>query len=98
MDKRYNGNNGISVQLIVSKIEQELNNRFTQPKKDRKVKKTHKIRTLSTSDRKHLSMGLQVLERIVTEGFDSEAQKLLSGKTDVSKLTKEIVALVIKIW
>ena len=91
MDKRYNGNNGISVQLIVSKIEQELNNRFTQPKKDRKVKKTHKIRTLSTSDRKHLSMGLQVLERIVTEGFDSEAQKLLSGKTDVSKLTKEIV-------
>lgn len=39
MDKRYNSNSGISVQLIVSKIEQELNNRFTPPQKDRKVKK-----------------------------------------------------------
>ena len=46
MDKRYNGNNGISVQLIVSKIEQELNNRFTQPKKDRKVKKIMRNETI----------------------------------------------------
>lgn len=36
-------------------------------------------------------MGLQVLERIVTEGFDSEERKLLSGKTDVSKLRKDII-------
>ncbi len=91
MDKKYNGNNGISVQLIVSKVEKELNKGLpTLPRKERKVKKSSKIRTLSTSDRKHLSMGLQVLERIVTEGFNNEEQKLLSGKTDVSKLRKEI--------
>lgn len=91
MGKKYNGNNGISVKLIVSKIEKELNKEMpTLPRKERKVKKTSKIRTLSTSDRKHLSMGLQILERIVFKGFDIEEQKLLSGKTDVSKLRKEI--------
>ncbi len=91
MGKKYNGNNGISVQLIVSKIEKELNKEMPSlPRKERKVKKTSKIRTLSTSDRKHLSMGLQILERIVFKGFDIEEQKLLSGKTDVGKLRKEI--------
>ena len=91
MNNKFTGNNGISIQLIISKIAQELNSGVSPHKNGKKVKKPHEINSISVSDRKYLSIGLHILEKIVTEGFENEERKLLAGKNDVSRLRNAVV-------
>ena len=90
MEKKYIGENGISIKLITEKIKREVINRN---EKGQKIKKKNYPQSgkLIVSDRKILTIGIHLLYRIVTEGINKQQKELLLGKEDVSKVRKEIL-------
>lgn len=92
MKKNFNEKNATSIKFITEKIKRDKNKSNPQTKKQkRKMKKTYESGKLSTSNRKNISIGLHILERIIYEGFDMQERQLLLGKQDISKIHKEIV-------
>ncbi len=91
MKKKLSGNNGISIKILTEILRKEMIKTTSQIKTKRKTKNTFEAGKLTTSDWKHLSIGLHILEIITHEGFSSQAKQLLAGNRDVSKIQKEIV-------
>ena len=92
MKKKLNGPNGISIRVITSKIRKELTNNDSKVSKHRNLKNSSKSGTIQTSDLKNLSLGLQIVERIMHEGFQRYNESLQLGKKDISKSKKNIIA------
>jgi len=92
MKKKLNGANGISIRVITSKIRKELSNNDSKVSKHRNLKNSSKSGTIQTSDLKNLSLGLQIVERIMHEGFQRYNESLQLGKKDISKSKKNIIA------
>lgn len=89
MKNKFSGKNGISIEFITKKIKRESETSKKTGNR-RKGKNSYKAGELSTSDRKHISIGLYILKRIICEGFNIQERKLLSGEQDVSKIQKEV--------
>ena len=83
MKKKLNGPNGISIRVITSKIRKELANNDSKVSKHRNLKNSSKSGTIQTSDLKNLSLGLQIVERIMHEGFQRYNEALQLGKCEV---------------
>lgn len=92
MKKKLNGPNGISIRVITSKIRKELTNNDSKVSKHRTLKNSSKSGTIQTSDLKNLSLGLQIVERIMHEGFQRYNESLQLGKKDISKSKKNIIS------
>lgn len=84
---KLNGKAGISIKLITEKIRTE-----NSPKKRKLAEDvTHKSGTLKTNDWKNISMGLEILKRLVGQNLRMQDTKLRSGTQDVSKIKKEFM-------
>ena len=90
MRKNLRGKNGISVKLITQKLKKEMIKKPPQIGNKRKIKNSFESGKLTTSDWKYISIGLKTLDRIVNEGIFAQENQLLSGKSDVSRIKKEI--------
>lgn len=93
MGKNFRGNNGKSIEIIKQKLKKEMIKKPPQIGNKRKVKNSFKRGKLTTSDWKYISIGLNMLDRIITEGISEQENQLLAGKKDVSKIKKEIIGL-----
>lgn len=86
MSLKFNAKNGTGIRIIT-----EMINRENEPKnvKPRNVKPAYKSGSMSSQDLRFISMGLEVLHRMMNEAFRAQENKLLLGEQDVSKVRKE---------
>ena len=91
MEKNLSGKNGISIRLLTEKLKKEMTKNTSPIEKKRKTKNSFSKGKLTTSDWKNISIGLKLLDRIAHEGFSTQEEQLLDGKSDISKLKKEIL-------
>lgn len=91
MEKNLSGKNGISIRILTEKLKKEMTKNTSLIEKKRKTKNSFIKGKLTTSDWKNISIGLKLLDRIAHEGFSTQEEQLLDGKSDISKLKKEIL-------
>ena len=91
MKKNLRGKNGISIRLVTQKLKKEMIKTPPQIGNKRRIKNSFESGKLTTSDWKYISIGLKTLDRIVNEGIFVQENQLLSGKSDVSRIKKEIL-------
>lgn len=91
MGTSYSGKNGISIKLIIEKINAELKRQNPKIGKRRDTKASFKSGTFKAQDWKMISIGLRILEKTLTEAFEVQNNQFLEGQKDVSNLRKEVV-------
>lgn len=85
----FKGKTGISIELIIQKIRSE-----NRPKRHKVTEKTTRkpdSGNLKADDWKNISMGLDMMRRLLMEGVRIQDTKLRSGTEDVSKMQKDFV-------
>ena len=91
MAAKFIGNAGTSIQIVTGKIRNELQKRTNPSRKERTIKLSEKLGVLTSKDWKHISLGLEVLGRLMNETFRIQENEMLSGEKDVSRVKKELV-------
>lgn len=94
VEKKFNGKSGITIKILMQKLKREMSLGFDFPSQKRNargnISNSFKKGKLTTNDWKNISIGLQIIERIVNDGFDKQGMELLSGQDDVSKVKKSV--------
>lgn len=91
MGKKLSGKSGISIKILTEKIKKDGIKTPSIIQNKRKINNSFEGGKLTTNDWNKISIGLQVLERIIDEGFSIQENQLLAGENDVSKIKKEII-------
>lgn len=84
-----NRKNATSIKLIMEKIKRETKKTKVKNKKD--IKNTHKHGRIAIKDWKNISIGMNVLEKVIFETFSIHTDKMLTGEQDISKAKKEFL-------
>lgn len=90
MGKKFIGKNGTAITFITEKVNREIIKNSNSIVVKREKRNSYSSGSLSLSDRRNIGIGLDILERIIQEGFHIQEQKLLSGEQDVSRIQKDI--------
>ena len=94
MEKKFNGKSGITIKMLMQKLKREMSLGFDFPSQKRNargnISNSFKKGKLTTNDWKNISIGLQIIEKILNDGFDKIERELLSGQDDVSKVKKSV--------
>ena len=90
MEKKFIGKSGTAITFITEKVNREIRKSSDLITNKRDKKNSYSSGTVSLSDRRNIGIGLDILERIVQEGFYIQEKQLLSGEQDVTRIQKDI--------
>lgn len=92
MKEKFSGQSGVSIKILTGKIQKQIKKDNRQlSKKGTNIKTPHKLGNLNAKDWRAISLGLEVLERLMDETFRIQEHEMLSGEKDISRVRKELV-------
>ena len=89
---KFKGKNGTPIDMITKYIKAGMEKWNTNTESPRKIKNSsYKYGSLTTQDWKRISLGLEVLTRMMKDAFDQKENEMALGDKDISRTEKDLV-------